>query len=226
MADCAVAEADAVTTTSFTPTEAGIESDEIHERALASFTCEQQARYAHIFYLRLVETRGVYMLKGYSSMVHYGEANFGYSERKTRDLLRVGDALERFPKIAGAFEAGAIDYSKVREITKVAGTETEEAWLDLARKLNTHEVEREVAAAKKGGRKRKLGTPAAWVPHAFRVLPLQANVIGKALKKLSDLVGEDVDLARGFLMMAAHILEEDGDGDPKALPNPLYRARA
>jgi len=124
MAECATPEAAPVSTTPETPItlmpiQAGIDSKEIHRRAVGSYTTSQRARYEHIFYLRLVDVRGVYTLEKYSGMVHYCEALFGYSSRMTKDLLRVGETLERFPKLAEAFKRGEIEYSKVREITRV-----------------------------------------------------------------------------------------------------------
>jgi len=75
----------------------------------------------------------------------------------------------------------------------------------------------------KGLKKKKLGTPPAWVLHKFRVLPLEADTIGEALKLLRDLTGGDVDLGKGVLMMAAHLLERSQDADPKRLPRPIYK---
>lgn len=49
--------------------------------------------------------------------------------RSTQAKLRVAEVLEELPAIATALEAGKLSWSAVRELTRVAISETEQAWL-------------------------------------------------------------------------------------------------
>jgi hypothetical protein len=56
--------------------------------------------------------------------------------------VRVAHALEQLPLISGAFEKGAVSYSKVRAMTRVATPENEEYLLYIAEHGTAHHVER------------------------------------------------------------------------------------
>ncbi len=70
---------------------------------------------------------------GYGSFGEYVERLFGYKPRSTQEKLRVAEALEQLPAIAQTLETGALNWSAVRELTRVAVAETERDWLDVAR---------------------------------------------------------------------------------------------
>ncbi|HZO12975.1 MAG TPA: hypothetical protein VFB62_06945 [Polyangiaceae bacterium] len=89
----------------------------------------------------------------YSDIYHASRCLFAMSVRKTRERLRVGRALRELPGIERAFVAGAVSYSRVREVTRVAAPDTEVQWLELARQLPMRKLERRVAEA--GGRPRQ-----------------------------------------------------------------------
>src|SRR5262245_18040921 len=63
---------------------------------------------------------------GFGSFAEYIERLFGYSPRTTQEKLRVAEALEELPKTSHALEAGTINWSTARELTRVAVPETEE----------------------------------------------------------------------------------------------------
>src|SRR5438067_572076 len=58
----------------------------------------------------------------------------GMSRKTGYDRVRVAHELKRRPEVRARFESGALSYSKVREITRVAGAneETDRHLLDLA----------------------------------------------------------------------------------------------
>jgi hypothetical protein len=51
----------------------------------------------------------------------------------TQDKLRVAESLESLPELAQSLRDGAASWSSVRELTRVATSETERAWLERAR---------------------------------------------------------------------------------------------
>jgi hypothetical protein len=62
--------------------------------------------------------------QGYGTFGEYVERLFGYKPRSTQEKLRVAEALEELPVIAEALETGALNWSAVRELTRVAVAET------------------------------------------------------------------------------------------------------
>jgi len=59
-----------------------------------------------------------------------------------REHVRVARALPNLPRISAAFTTGELSYSKVRAITRIATTETEERLLRFALSGTAHHVER------------------------------------------------------------------------------------
>ncbi len=71
---------------------------------------------------------------GYTrSFEHWLAVNVGFDLRTGKELLRVGQALKLLPRIAAAFAAGQLSFDKVRLVTTVAGPETDELMLAIAR---------------------------------------------------------------------------------------------
>ncbi len=78
---------------------------------------------------------------GFGSFAEYVGRLFGYSPRTTQEKLRVAEALEELPKMSTALESGAVNWSTVRELTRVAIAETEEEWLEVAKGKTVRQVE-------------------------------------------------------------------------------------
>ena len=70
---------------------------------------------------------------GFGSFGEYVERWFGFKPRSTQEKLRVAEALEELPAIAAALEEGSLNWSAVRELTRVAIPDTEREWLEVAR---------------------------------------------------------------------------------------------
>jgi hypothetical protein len=63
---------------------------------------------------------------GFGSFAEYIERTAGDKPRSTQEKLRVAEALEQLPLLAGALEQGSLHWSCARELTRVAVPETEE----------------------------------------------------------------------------------------------------
>ena len=87
---------------------------------------------------------------GYSSVVHYAELEFGFTVRKTWDLVSIGRRLQELEQLDGAFARGEIGWTKVREIARVATLETEQAWLETAGRLSSRKLEALVSRCRFG----------------------------------------------------------------------------
>ena len=124
----------------------------LHARHLDAQLCA--ARQAH----RIAEHRlatlltemaagGGFRLLGYASVEQYAAAGLELTARVTRDLLRVGRALPNLPTLAASLAAGSLDWTKAREIVRIATPETEAAWVERAIRTNSRSIERDVAAS-------------------------------------------------------------------------------
>jgi len=69
---------------------------------------------------------------GIRSFEHWLTINAGFDEHTSRELLRVGHALESLPEIAAAFDAGQLSFDKVRQVTTVATPATDHIALEIA----------------------------------------------------------------------------------------------
>jgi hypothetical protein len=95
---------------------------------------------------------GVHRHLGFGSFAEYVERLFGYSRRTLDDKLRTAEALEELPALARSLREGTLSWSAVRELARVATSETELEWLGAARGRPVHEVERLVSGKRRGAR--------------------------------------------------------------------------
>jgi len=95
---------------------------------------------------------GAHVRLGYGGFAEYVERLFGYGPRFTQERLRVAEALEELPGLRGALAGGTLNWSVVRELTRVATAETESEWLAAARGLTARDAERLVSGHKPGNR--------------------------------------------------------------------------
>jgi hypothetical protein len=87
---------------------------------------------------------------GFGNFVSYVEQLFGYTPRSILEKLRVADALEQLPASRAALEQGRLGWCAVRELTRVAVRETEDAWLQAARGKTVRQLEQLVAGKRPG----------------------------------------------------------------------------
>ena len=78
------------------------------------------------------------------SMAHFLSRYCGLGTGTAREHVRVARRLRSLPQVAAAFNDGALSYSKVRELTRVADHVPEDVLLRLARGLTAAQLERAV----------------------------------------------------------------------------------
>src|SRR3954464_1119332 len=101
-------------------------------------------------WLRLGEEQNAWSKLGYIHALEYMERVFGYSPRAACERLRVANELGELPELESALEAGELNFSVVRELTRVATPQTVDRWLSAARGKNLRDVERMVSGHRKG----------------------------------------------------------------------------
>ena len=101
-------------------------------------------------WLREAERIQIWRRVGCSSLLEYMERRLGYGPRAAQDRLRVAFALDKLPALAESLETGALPFTAIRELTRVATPETEQVWVDAGRDKNVHEIEKLVAGHRHG----------------------------------------------------------------------------
>lgn len=122
--------------------EPGLEIEEIEKRLVASADSYHGAERHISFYLREVEKRNLYVERGFSSMCDFSSNLLNFGRRKTQYLLFIARRLDGLPLITADLDDGEVGWTKVREIVKVATPETQEEWLDKAKRLSCRELEK------------------------------------------------------------------------------------
>jgi hypothetical protein len=149
---------------------------------------------------------------GFGAFGEYIERMFGYSRRCIQEKLRVAEALEDLPAIARALESGMLSWSAVREITRVAVPETEEAWLDVAHGKTIRQLEDLVAGKHAGDTPATSDDPSAR-RHVlrFEVTAETFALFREALSELRRRTGSSLDDDTALFQMARHVLSGPTD---------------
>jgi hypothetical protein len=131
---------------------------------------------------------------GYANVRQYAEVKLSLEPRKTRGLVRIGRALPDLPVLDQAFASGALCWTKARELLAVVTPEVEEAWVELACRSTSRELERLVAAHRPGeppsGEAVKEAGP---VRLSFDMEPVEAEQVRALLSALRAAAGMSRD---------------------------------
>jgi len=82
---------------------------------------------------------------GFLSCAHWLNFNCGIDMNTARERVRVAHALGHLPKIDARFASGALSYSKVRAMTRIADETNEDYLLSIAKHGTAHHVEKLVS---------------------------------------------------------------------------------
>ena len=96
---------------------------------------------------------------GFADLREYADRLLGLRGRQVEERLRVGRCLAKLPRLDQAFASGELSWSAVRELSRVATAETEQAWIEWAKGRRIRQLEREVAAREPGDRPSDRGNP-------------------------------------------------------------------
>lgn len=169
-------------------------------------------------FLRAAEAMRIWRYVGFASMLAYLEDRLGYAPRTALERLRVARALAELPLLEAALQSGTLSYSAVRELSRVARRDTEEAWLQRATGKSLREIEVLVRGRAKGSNPDDDPDPALCTRHvAFEVSPATYALLRQVQKVLADEKGQHVEpdelvatLCRAVLDGQATSDEQDG----------------
>ena len=160
------------------------------------------------FYLQDLDQRGLYRKHGFADTIQLAAEEFQIPAKKTRELLRTARALAELPRIDEAYAGGRVSWSAVREITRVATSKTEEAWLELAEESGLRRVEGAVSRSEPGD------LPPA-DPYGltktkiFAALPLEDYALWQtAFSRLAARHGSGLDSATVLVFLLESFLEQ------------------
>ncbi|MEJ7734914.1 MAG: HNH endonuclease signature motif containing protein [Polyangiaceae bacterium] len=164
-------------------------------------------------WLLAAQRLGVHARAGYASLAELSERVLGLNARRTEERLRVGRALGDLRLLDGALAAGELPWSAVRELTRVATRETEQAWLEWAKGRRVRQIEAAVAARKPGDGPRDRSDPSR-IKHR-----LLFEVRGETMALFRDMqsavradLGSDVDDDTLLYEIARRVLGGPDDG--------------
>src|SRR5688500_4212512 len=111
---------------------------------------DNKARLLEAELLRAAERLRTWVDAGCVSLTEMLERMLGWGPKKARERIRVARALEHLPELTAALAASKLQYSTVRELTRIATPETEREWIEKVRGKILREVEQEVSGRKRG----------------------------------------------------------------------------
>ena len=195
-----------------------LSADEMHRTLVKENRIGNGSRFRFIQALLALWKSNLYHRLGSSSIHVYAEKHFDRQSSWTYEALRVAEAVQYLPRLAAAFKEGTIGWSRLRELTRVASSETEGEWLEFGRKHRFKRVQAEVKDAlqkhRKLPRKGSYGLPAIRTRVFFELSPSEHDLVEKALGKVMAelslrLRGEKVEPKAALLFLAKRVLETD-----------------
>jgi len=159
--------------------------------------------------LLLLQARraGVAHRLGFSSLEEYVTSVLGYDAHTTRERLRVAECLTDLPRLACALRGGELNWSCVRELTRVAVPETEEEWLAVSRGQSVRRLEALVSGHVRGDRPTDPQRPSS--PRRvlrFEVTPETYALFREAESKVQRASGGQLDSDELLLAIARQVL--------------------
>ena len=112
------------------------------DRAIVTLATRINAEtYELLVLVRQFDERAGWLKWGLGNCAEWLHYRCDISMNAAREKVRVAHALKTLPAIVAAFASGRLSYSKVRAMTRVAGTHNEEELLSFASKTTTANLE-------------------------------------------------------------------------------------
>lgn len=112
-------------------------------RRLAREVAQRDSEIGH--WLLAAEETKPWLKAGMRSIYEYVEHLFGWTPHTITERIRTAKALLHLPKLDAQLAAGRMNWSVVRELTRVATAATEGDWIEFARRKTVRTVEKKVA---------------------------------------------------------------------------------
>lgn len=113
---------------------------ELHEYSRSVNNELESYQYQVGLALLACDQRKLYLKYDCTCAVHYAVVHLDMLRQRASEHLRVMRALADLPRLHEAYRTGRLRWSKIREVTRVATSETDEQWLDYALEHTTDQV--------------------------------------------------------------------------------------
>ena len=137
------------------------ESIDTLDRAIVGLTARINATtYELLVLVRQFDERGGWLRHNFANCAEWLAWRCDLSNGAAREKVRVAHALKILPVISEGFETGALSFSKVRALTRVANAHNEAALLEFARTTTVSCVEercRQLATCSQGRWRNRTG---------------------------------------------------------------------
>ena len=102
--------------------------------------------------LRVLSETRLFFDLGFPSVAAYADAFFQLRRADAYDYVRVANALLELTELRDAFARGAIGWSVLRAVTRVASIASQASWIDFARRNGGERTLAEARDARRRGR--------------------------------------------------------------------------
>ena len=193
-----------------------ISAEELHRLLLKAHRLGSAVRIKFLRLLLTLEETRLYTQLGFPSTHAYASRYFGFERAETYELLRVARALGSLPLSERSFGTGALSWSALKELSRVADSETEAEWVELAKRVSVEELRAEVQHAIRTKRRRPrgkgYGLPGLPVRLSFTLEPAECAMVEKALELAAREAGEalgtgPLKLKGAFVYLATRVVE-------------------
>ena len=196
---------------------------QVHAELIAALRQRRAAEHTAARLLRQVADESLHHALGYASIYDYAEQALDLSVRQARGLLQIGGMLPSLPALDAAFAAGAISWTKARELIRVITPETDAAWVAAATEHTSRTLEAMVSKSQVGEAPRALKDDPRGSARTRVVVEMEASdaaMLRDALAILrtqASLHGVELDEGAALAVMAQRVLfDADGDAAPIA----------
>lgn len=180
--------------------------DTVHKNILRLAAARAASDYELGVWLAAAHRLELWKALGIASFVEYARRYLGVKPRPAKERLRVALALESLPRLAEALREGRIHYSKVRELTRIATDETEEAWLSAAAGKDAREIESLVSCHQPGDTPETPPTPPVSARLTFEVSVSTKALVAEARERMIAARGASVSDDELLLALATAAL--------------------
>jgi len=121
------------------------------DRVVAACRAHRSAYHTFALAFAALISEGHHVRLGYAKAADYAADVLDLEPRAVAELLRFGRRLPHLPTLSRALDAGELDWTKAREILRIATGDNEAAWVERAKTRTCRQLERDIAAAPIGG---------------------------------------------------------------------------
>ena len=126
----------------------GLPLEQLHERLRRAARKQGDGKRELAHFLVDLDERRLYRDTGHASTVHFAEAWLDEPQRRTRELLQFGRALNRLKIVEAAY--AVLGWSRTVEVLRVVQDYNQEEWVEFARTRSVRELRATVKACGAG----------------------------------------------------------------------------